>query len=65
MYISNIDKKEAMTIFKKSNLDDKGILQMEFHLGRFHPNITPVDVIKKGAFGGTYFRDIYSNVKNK
>ena len=20
----------------------------------FHPNISPIDVIKKGAFGGTY-----------
>ena len=24
----------------------------------FKPNISPVEVIKKGAFGGTYFRDI-------
>ena len=31
----------------------------------FHPNISPVDVIKKGAFGGTYFRDIYSCVTGK
>ena len=31
----------------------------------FKPNISPVDVIKKGAFGGTYFRDIYSNVTGK
>ena len=31
----------------------------------FTPNITPVDMIKKGAFGGTYFRDIYSRVNNK
>ena len=31
----------------------------------FKPNIGPIDVIKKGAFGGTYFRDIYSNVNNK
>ena len=31
----------------------------------FHPNITPIDEIKKGAFGGTYFRDIYSGVNNK
>ena len=23
------------------------------------PNISPVEIIKKGAFGGTYFRDIY------
>ena len=31
----------------------------------FKPNISPIDVIKKGAFGGTYFRDIYSNVTSK
>ena len=29
----------------------------------FTPN--PVDMIEKGAFGGTYFRDIYSRVNNK
>ena len=32
---------------------------------KFYPNITPIDVIKKGAFVGTYFRNIYSNVNNK
>ena len=26
VYISNTDKKEAITILKKSNLDDKGVL---------------------------------------
>ena len=26
VYISNIDKKEAIIIFKKSNLNDKGLL---------------------------------------
>ena len=26
VYISNIDKKEAIISFKKSNLDDKGVL---------------------------------------
>ena len=26
----------------------------------FSPNKTPVEIIKEGAFGGTYFRDIYS-----
>ena len=25
----------------------------------FGANRTPVEVIKKGTFGGTYFRDIY------
>ena len=31
----------------------------------FRPNISPVDVIKKGAFGDTYFRNIYSGVNDK
>ena len=26
---------------------------------------TPVEVIKKGAFRGTYFRDIYSGINGK
>ena len=38
---------------------------MKFSSSRCHPNISPVDVIKKGASGGTYFRDIYSGVKGK
>ena len=31
----------------------------------FRANITPAEVIKKGASGGTYFRDIYSSVNDK
>ena len=31
----------------------------------FRTNKTPVEVIREGAFGGTYFRDIYSNVSKK
>ena len=31
----------------------------------FKPNKTPVEIIKEGAFGGTYFRDIYSSVNDK
>ena len=31
----------------------------------FRPNIKPIEVIKKGAFGGTYFRDIYFSVADK
>ena len=31
----------------------------------FSPNKTPTEIIKEGAFGGTYFRDIYSNVTGK
>ena len=31
----------------------------------FGPNISAVEVIKKGAFGGIYFRDIFSGVNDK
>ena len=32
----------------------------------FKPNISPVEIIEKGAFGGgTYFRDIYSTGNDK
>ena len=31
----------------------------------FGTNISPVEVIKKGAFGGTYFRNIYSGVNDR
>ena len=31
----------------------------------FTPNKTPVEIISEGAFGGTYFRDIYSGVNDK
>ena len=31
----------------------------------FKPNTTPVEIIKEGAFGGTYFRGIYSGVNCK
>ena len=30
----------------------------------FGANKTPVEIIKEGAFGETYFRDIYSSVNN-
>ena len=30
-----------------------------------YPNASPIEVIKKDAFGGTYFRDIYSDVNDK
>ena len=29
----------------------------------FGANKTPVEIIKEGAFGGTYFRDNYSDIK--
>ena len=35
------------------------------NIGTPHPNKSPIEVIKEGSFGGTYFRNIYSNVNNK
>ena len=31
----------------------------------FGTNKTPIEVIREGAFGQTYFRDIYSSVTGK
>ena len=31
----------------------------------FGANKTPVGIIKEGALGGTYFRDVYSGVNGK
>ena len=31
----------------------------------FSPNKTTIEIIKVGAFGGTYFRDVYSNINKK
>ena len=32
---------------------------------KFCTNETPIEVIREGAFGGTYFRDIYSGINDK
>ena len=31
----------------------------------FGANKTPIEVIREGVFGGTYFRDIYSGINGK
>ena len=31
----------------------------------FIANITRIEIMKEGAFGGTYFRDIYSGINEK
>ena len=55
-----ISRNQAVNILNNAVLEDKGALQMEFN-----SNKTPVEVIKEGAFGGTYFRDIYSGANRK
>ena len=51
---------EAINRLNNSVLEDKGVLKMDFGA-----NKTPVEVIKEGAFGEMYFRDIYSGVTGK
>ena len=31
----------------------------------FNPNKTPIEIIREGAFGGTYFRDICSGINER
>ena len=31
----------------------------------FNPNKTPIEIIKEGVFGSTYFRNIYSGINEK
>ena len=31
----------------------------------FSPNKTLIEIIEEGAFDGTYFRDVYSNINKK
>ena len=31
----------------------------------FKPNVSPAEVIRKGTFGGTYFRNIYFGVNDR
>ena len=56
----NISKNEGLRRLSSSVLEDKGVLQI--NLGA---NKTPIEVIREGAFLGTYFRDIYSGVNEK
>ena len=32
---------------------------------KLDPNKTSIGIIKEGAFGGTYFRDVYSGINKK
>ena len=57
MHYKGIDIYYIYSLYPQLLLDDA--------LYEFGANKTPVEVIKKGAFGGKYFRDIYSCVTRK
>ena len=55
-----ISKDEAVNRLNNSVLEDKVVLLMD--IGK---NKVPVEVIREGAFGETYFSDIYSYINGK
>ena len=55
-----ISKNEVFNILNNSVLEDQGVLWIDFGANKI-----AVEVIKEGAFGGIYFRDIYCGVNGK
>ena len=62
---TNLKKKKM----KKKNNNKNNIKHMNNNDKTLHesfkPNLTPKEVFAKGAFGGTYFRPIYSSITKK
>ena len=56
----NMTKNDAINLLNNSWLDNERSIIMDFGA-----NNTPVEIIKEGAFGGTYFRDIHSGINGK
>ena len=57
----NISKNKGLKRLNiASNLGKRGIAKLDFN-----PNKTPAQILKEGAFGDKYFREIYSRVNEK
>ena len=54
----SISRNEGLKKLNNSVLDDKGVLYIYFS-----PNKKPIEGIKEGVFGVTYFRDIKNGTK--
>ena len=52
--LMDTSKNEALKKLNNSVTYDKGVVNMNFS-----PNETPTGIIKEGAFGDNYLRDIY------
>ena len=53
-------RNDAVNMLDNSNLDERRIMNRNFGADK-----TPIEVIKEGTFGRTYFGDIYSGVNSK
>ena len=60
MFLMGISENEALKRLNNSVTYDRSIVNMIFS-----PNKTPIEIVKEGGFGGTYFRDIYSGSNEK
>ena len=71
--LCGISRNKVVNILNNSGLVDKGVIILNNPVseGRdvlymdFGANKRPIEVTKEGAFGGTYFRDIYFDVNGK
>ena len=60
MFLMGISENEALKRLNNSVTYDRSMVNMIFS-----PNKTPIEIVKEGGFGGTYFRDIYSGSNEK
>ena len=58
--IKDIDYRCVTWNMAKNGAINRIIMNMNFGT-----NKTPIEIVKEGAFGGTYFRDIYSGINGK
>ena len=55
-----ISRNKGLRRFNSSVVEDEGVLKMNCS-----PNKTPIEIIKEGTFGGTFFRDTCSDINDK
>ena len=60
MCLRNMTRNDAINMLDNSKLHDKVTLRIWILV-----QLKDVEVIKEGAFGGAYFKEIYSGVNSK
>ena len=46
-------------------IEEYCIVDMDFNPNKLQIECNSIEIIKEGAFAGTYFRDVYSNINKK
>ena len=68
--LNHIFVTKLMTAYELKNIAILNVKGVDFRcvlweISRDEANRTPIEVIREGAFGGTFFRDIYPCVTGK